>query len=138
MPDTPEQALRRYYQLVWVDGQVDALDDLLAPDYHDHDPPPGHASDRTGARQFAQTFVSQMRDVQLTILALTATANHAAAHWRLEWTHSGPFLGNPAADGCRLTLRGADLASVSNGKITEIHHVENVLATLRQIGQQPP
>src|SRR5262249_28040598 len=135
MPDSPEHVLRRYYQQVWVEGRIESLDDLLAPDYRDHDPPPGYANDRDGARQLAEALVSAMRDPDLTILALIATADEAAAHWQLEWTQKGPFLGNPAADGHRLALRGADLARVTNGKITDIHHVENVLGTLRQIDQ---
>ena len=44
------------------------------------------------------------------------------------------WIDHPAADGHRLTLRGADLVRVIDGRITDIHHVENVLATLRQIG----
>ena len=133
MPDSPEQVLRRYYQEVWVDGRIDALDDLLAPDYVDHDPPPGYAGDASAAREFARMFVAGMRDAKLTILALVATADEACAHYSLEWTHCGPFLGNSNADGRRLILRGSDLVRVADGRITDIYHAENVLGTLRQL-----
>jgi hypothetical protein len=133
MPDSAEEVLRRYYQAVWVEGRVQALDDLLSPRYRDHDPPPGYGSDRDAARQFASAFLPTMRDTKLTILALIATDRDAAAHWQLEWTQHGPFLGDPAADERKLSLRGADLARVEAGKITDIYHVENILGTLRQI-----
>jgi SnoaL-like polyketide cyclase len=136
MPDSPEQVLRRYYQHVWAEGRVEALEDLLASNYCDHDPPPGYDGDRLAAQRFATALLSTMRDVQLTILALVATDRDAAAHWRLEWTQHGPFLGDPAADGRRITLRGADLARVDAGKITDIYHVENVLGSLRQITEE--
>jgi SnoaL-like domain len=103
----PEQVLRRYYHEVWQGGRVDVLDELLAEDYTDHDPPPGFGSDRASARRLAALFTAGMRRPQLTILAI--------------------------ADGRRLCMRGSDLVRVSRGRITDIHHVENVLATLRML-----
>jgi hypothetical protein len=58
----------------------------------------------------------------------------AAAQRRLDRLQAGPFLGDPAADGRRLSLRGADLIRVRDGRITDIHHVETLLATLRMAG----
>jgi hypothetical protein len=133
MTDSPERVLRGYYRDVWVAGRIDALDDLLAADYCDHDPPPGYAGDLAAAREFARAFVAGMRDTELVILRLVATAEEACAHYRMEWTHRGAFLGNPAADGRRLTLRGSDLVRVVAGRITDIYHVENVLGTFRQL-----
>jgi predicted SnoaL-like aldol condensation-catalyzing enzyme len=118
MPETPEQLLRRYYDDVWVAGRIEALDELLADDYRDHDPPPGHPPDRAGAIRFAAAFVARLRDPRLTILTLVAADDAAAAHWRLEWT--GP-------DGRPLVMRGADSIAVSHGRISEIHHVERLL-----------
>jgi SnoaL-like domain len=62
MRDSPEQVLRRYYRHVWVEGRISALDELLAPNYRDHDPPPGYTSDRAGARKLAAALVSNMRE----------------------------------------------------------------------------
>src|SRR5689334_5190714 len=138
MPETdtsPAALLRRYYREVWVDGNVDALDDLLADDYHDHDPPPGHGSDRDSARRVAAAFLAGVRDPELTILALVGDADTAAAHWRLDWTQDGPLLGNAAAHGKRLSLRGADLIQVRDGRIAAVHHVENLLPLTRQVAQ---
>jgi hypothetical protein len=133
MPDGAGAILGRYYREVWVQRNVDALDGLLAPGYVDHDPPPGSGPDRASARALAAAFTAGMRDAELTILGLVADDTHAAAHWRLEWTQAGPFLGDPAADGARLALRGSDLVRVEDGRIAEIHHVENVLAVVRQL-----
>src|SRR5690348_3315702 len=99
MTDSPEQVLRRYYQQVWVEGNVDALDELLAPDYRDHDPPPGYAADRIDARRLVEAVVPGMHEAEFTILGLVGDAEHAAAQWRLEWTQQGPWIGYPAADG---------------------------------------
>ena|SRR5690348_3508521 len=133
MPDTPADLLRRYYRDVWVGGNVDALDELLADDYHDHDPPPGYGSDRESARRLAAAFTAGMRDAEVTILALVADDRTAVAHYRLEWNHEGPFLGNAAADGQRFSLRGSDLIEVEGGRISAIYHVENLLALVRQL-----
>jgi ketosteroid isomerase-like protein len=135
MPESAEQLLRRYYHDVWVAGRLAALDELLADDYRDHDPPPGYAADRTGARRFAAAFVAGLRDPRLTILSLVASGDAAAAHWRLEWTQAGPLLGDPAFDGRPLRMRGADAITVAHGRIAEIHHVERLLAPRRPRAQ---
>jgi predicted SnoaL-like aldol condensation-catalyzing enzyme len=108
------ELLRRYYEEVWVAGRVEALDELLSPDYRDHDAPPGYGADRESARRLAADFMAGVRSPQLEILALVATADAAAAHWRFEWT---------GADG-RRSLRGSDLIRVVDGRIAEIRHVE--------------
>jgi ketosteroid isomerase-like protein len=126
-----ERVLRRYYREVWERGRLDVLDELLADGYVDHDPPPGFGSDRTSARRLVEAFTAGLREPRLFVLALVAGPDTAAAHWRLDWLQAGPFLGDPAADGRRLSMRGSDLIRVSDGRITDIHHVENVLATLR-------
>ena len=77
-----------------------------------------------------------MRYTELTILALVADDRTAVAHYRLDWLHEGPFLGNPAADGRRFSLRGSDLIGVEGGRISAIYHVENLLALVRQLS--PP
>ena len=133
MPETPADLLRRYYREVWVAGNVDALDELLADDYRDHDPPPGYGSDRESARRLAADFVAGQRDTELTILALVADDRTAVAHYRLDWLQEGAFLGNPAGDGKRFSLRGSDLIEVEGGRIAAIYHVENLLALVRQL-----
>jgi ketosteroid isomerase-like protein len=113
-----EQLLRRYYDDVWVDGRVELLDELLAPGYVDHDPPPGFGGDRNDARRFAAAFIADRRDPRFEVLTLVATDDAVAAHWHLEWTRR--------ADGRRLTMRGSDLIRVRDGRIAEIFHVERL------------
>jgi hypothetical protein len=132
MPDAG-RLLRRYYEEVWVAGDVGALGGLLAPDYRDHDPPPGYGADAASARALAGVFVAGLEDPRLEILSLVSSAEEAAAHWRLEWTQKGPFLGRAEADGQQLSLRGSDSIRVVDGRIAEIFHVEGLLSTLRQL-----
>lgn len=127
MPEPAERLLRRYYDEVWVGGPIDGLDELLADDYRDADPPPGFAADKAGAKLFAAAFVAGLRHPRLTILTLLATPAAASAHYRLEWTQQGPLLGDPAHDGRPMRLRGADAIAVLGGRIAEIHHVERLL-----------
>jgi hypothetical protein len=51
----------------------------------------------------------------------------------LEWLQEGPFPGDPAADGRRLSLCGSDLIEVEGGRISAIYHVENLLALVRRL-----
>jgi ketosteroid isomerase-like protein len=124
--DDPEALLRRYYREVWLEGRVDVLDELLAAEYRDHDPPPGFGADRESARRLVEAFRAGVTDASFAILAIVTAGDSAAAQWRLDWTQRGPFFGDPAADGRRMTLRGSDLIRVRDGRIAEIHHVEDL------------
>jgi ketosteroid isomerase-like protein len=114
-----ERLLRRYYEEVWVAGRADALEELLAPNYVDHDPPPGFGGGRDDARRFAAAFTAGLHEARFEILALVADQDAAAAHWRMEWTR----------DGRRVAMRGCDLIRVREGRIAEIFHVERRLTT---------
>jgi hypothetical protein len=48
-----KQLVLRYYDEVWRDGNVDAIDELLAPDHVDETPPPGFDGTRDAQKQIA-------------------------------------------------------------------------------------
>jgi predicted SnoaL-like aldol condensation-catalyzing enzyme len=136
--DAIEALVRRYYEEVWEAGHVEALDDMLADGYVDHDPVPGFGHDKPAAKQAAAAVTSGMKSGKLEVIGLIVQGDEAAAHWTHDWTQAGPFMGGIPADGKELHLNGHDFFRVSDGRITDIWHCENILALLMQLGVVPP
>src|SRR2546425_7988812 len=99
------ELIRRYYDEVWVKGNVDAIDDLCAPDYVDHTPADDSAH-LERLKRVAGVYRDTATDVELELDVLVGEGDDVAAFWTMRWTQQGEVFGVPA-DGKRLTLRGA-------------------------------
>jgi steroid delta-isomerase-like uncharacterized protein len=132
--DTPAAnttVARRWTEEVVNEGQIDLLDDLLAPDavHHGGSFPSvqGPEAIKAAMRRVIETFPMQL-SVDLTI----AQGELVAVRWSGTGTHEGPFLGVEPT-GAEVTLTGINLYRLSCGRIVESWSVVNVLDQLRQI-----
>ncbi len=126
--------VRRYYDEVWRNGDVDAIDELLSADHVDETPPPGLDGSREAQKQIAAAMRDTSRDKQLEILDIVADGDRATGVWRMEWTQVGDLWGMIPADGKRIELDGLDWFKIEHGRITRTRHVENWLGVLIQLG----
>ena len=62
-----KDVVRRYYDEVWGKGDPGAIDQFLADDYVDHNPPPGMAGDKASAGQIVAAITSDMSDINMDI-----------------------------------------------------------------------
>src|SRR5690348_3507261 len=83
----------RYFQEVWGNGDFALEDQLLAPDYVDHQPAPGISNDRAGHHQFLVHFRAAFPDVRYTMDDLIAAGDRVMDRWTVYATHQGDFLG---------------------------------------------
>ena len=131
-----EALVRRYFEEVWGRGNVDAIDDLLAEGYVDHDAPPGFPKDREAQKQVVAYMAGSAEDKVLTIHEVVSQGDLVAVRHQSEWTQRGDFFGFPG-DGKRLTLKGIDFYRVHDGRIVESWHVEDMLGLMMQMGVSP-
>jgi steroid delta-isomerase-like uncharacterized protein len=136
MSDATKQMIRRYYKDVWEKGNAKALDDLLTDDYVDHNPGPGEPPDKKGAKEMVARLAAGWRDAKMDVQSVIVEGDNAAAHWTMEWTQVGNFMGMPA-DGKRLHLRGHDFYRIKNGRIAEIWHIEDFAGLMGEMGMLP-
>lgn len=128
----------RYYNEVWAKGDPAPLDELLADDYVDHNPMPGIGADKASAAQVVTMIMGDATDVDMDIQKVIGEGDYLAAHWKMDWTQKGNFMGAIPADGKRLSIEGHDFYRMANGKIAEIWHVEDVMSVMAQLGMVPP
>jgi steroid delta-isomerase-like uncharacterized protein len=133
-----KDVVRRYYSEVWAKGDPGPLGELLADDYVDHNPMPGIGADKAAASEVVKAIMSDAADVNMDVPQVIAEGDFVAAHWKMDWTQHGNFMGMVPADGKRLSIEGHDFYRMASGKIAEIWHVEDVISVMGQLGMAPP
>src|SRR3954471_15769491 len=131
--DTKELVLG-YYERVWRRGDIDAIDEILAPDHVDETPPPGFDGTRETQKQIAAIMRDSSKDKTLVVLDVVADGDRVAGVWRMTWTQIGDLWGMVPADGKRIELHGMDYFTVVDGRIARTRHVEDWLGVMLQVG----
>jgi steroid delta-isomerase-like uncharacterized protein len=129
-----KQLVMRYYEEVWRDGNVAAIDELLAPDHVDETPPPGYDGTRDAQKQIASAMRDTSRDKTIEVIDIVVDGDRAAGVWRMAWTQIGDLWGMVPADGKRIELEGIDYFQIRDGRIFRTRHVENWLGVVFELG----
>jgi len=128
---------RRWFEQVWNQGNVDAADQLAAPDFVAH----GHApNDATIGipqfKQFARAVLAAFPDIRVTVEDTISEGDRTVIRWHAHGTHQGPFMG-VAPKGAAISVRGVSVMRFANGKIVEAWDNWDQLGMLIQIGAVP-
>jgi steroid delta-isomerase-like uncharacterized protein len=128
------KAIMRRFWKVWEEGDIDRLDEMLAPDYVNHalaapDLPPGPE----GVKEVIRMFRSGMPNLRVAIEDMIAEGYRVATRYALEGTHRGDLFG-VAPKGRRLSIKSITVERLSEGKIVEHWRVTDELDMMRQLG----
>lgn len=128
MPDSPATVFRRLAAEVINAGNLDAIDDLVAADYIDHDSEGG----REGYRRTMIAVRSMFSGLHMTVHDTVEQGDRAAARFTVTATHTGEFMGIPAT-GRQVSWNGIGIIRVAGGKMAERWNVSDMLGLLEQI-----
>ena len=115
---------RRFYERAWNLGDLAVIDELLAPDFVNHEVKDASASHRDLYKQAVIESRTAFPDWSLIIDNLIAEGNQVAAHWRATGTHTGQAWGTEPS-GRQLEMAGITIVRVANGKITDFWKHDN-------------
>jgi steroid delta-isomerase-like uncharacterized protein len=124
---------RRFTEDVWGGHKAGLLDELLAPDFVNHDPFPGTAANLDGERQALAIHSAAMSDAKATVDDQIAEGDKVATRWTFCATHQGEFMGI-AATGKRIKITGINICRIRNGRIVELWREVDVMGLLEQLG----
>ena len=128
--------MRRYFD-VFEQGNIDLLDELLAPDYLNHTPAtPELPTGPEGVKGVVSMFRSAMPDLRVVIEDMIAEGDKVATRYTLEGTHEGELFGVPST-GKRLSIKSMSVERVSEGKIRGHWRVTESLDMMLQLGVVP-
>jgi steroid delta-isomerase-like uncharacterized protein len=125
--------VRRFWG-VWEEGNIDLVDELLAPDYVNHTPAtPDQPTGPEGVKGVVGMFRNGMPDLRVVIQDMIAEGDKVAVRYTLEGTHEGEFFGIPPT-GRRLSIKSIAVERVSEGRIREHWRVTDSLDMMQQLG----
>jgi len=117
-------------------GNMAVIDEVLRPDYVEHNAPPGFSSGLDGVRQALPMFRSAFPDIQITYDQQIAEGDWVAGRYTLRGTNHGSFMGLPPT-GRAVVVYGMDLIRCADGKIAERWYVQDGLSMMQQLGVVP-
>jgi len=137
MSEENKALARRFYAEVFGQGNMSVIDDLMAPDFVDHNPPgPGFAPGREGTQQVVGMFRSAFPDLQFIVEDQIAEGDKVVNRLAVKGTHRGEFAGVPAT-GKSVTIGVVDILRISGGKAVERWGEADMLGLMQQLGVVP-
>ena len=137
MPVEENKALvRRFYAEIDA-GNIDAMDELVAEDYIDHNPPPfpGLASGREGLKQAFEIFWKATPG-QHRIEDQIAEGDKVVTRLTAVGRHEDDLPGIPRT-GADLKMTATVVHRIESGKLVEKWSDKDVLGFLQQLGVMP-
>jgi predicted ester cyclase len=134
--ETNKALVRRFYEEI-DKGNLDALDELVDPDYLDHNPPPfpGLAPGREGLKQAFEIFWKATPGYH-RIEDQIAEGDKVVTRLTSFGKHEGDLPGAPAT-GNDLKMTSITIHRIANGRLVEKWAEKDVLGFLQQIGVLP-
>jgi steroid delta-isomerase-like uncharacterized protein len=136
--------VRRQEEELFSRGNLDAADEIYAPDYVGHDPSnPEDVRGLEAAKQAAADYREAFPDLRVTVEDLIAEGDRVAARLRFRGTHLGELDGI-APTGRRVDCTGIVISRIEEGKIAEDWANFDDLDMMQQLrvitepGQRPP
>ncbi len=131
------KAIMRRYFSVFEQGNIDLLDELLAPDYVNHTPAtPDLPTGPEGVKGVVSMFRGGMPDLRVVVEDMIAEGDKVAVRYTLEGTHEGELFG-VRPTGRRLSIKSISVERVSDGKIREHWRITDTLDMMQQLGVIP-
>ena len=129
--------VRRFYEEMENEGHLEVADEICDPGFRDvhNSGAPTPVEGIEGVKRLAQMLRERL-NIHITIEDLIAEGDRVVARISSRTTHSGDFMGKPAA-GKSFTNQGVEIFRVANGKLIERWVFIDQLPVMRELGVIP-
>lgn len=110
--------IRRFYDQVMNAGDLDAIDELFAADFIDHNARPNQPGGRESMRHVVAILREGFPDLHAVSDVMLAEGEYVAERWSSSGRHLGRFMGVPPT-GKQIVVRGINIFRIVGNKITE-------------------
>jgi steroid delta-isomerase-like uncharacterized protein len=117
-------------------GNLEVVDELIAPEYVYTAPGTPEVRGPEGWKQLISTYRAAFPDLHMTVDDVMTEGDKVAVRWSATGTHRGELMGIPPT-GKRVTVTGMIMSRCAGGKIVEEHEIFDSLGMLQQIGAVP-
>jgi predicted ester cyclase len=127
---------RRAYEEVLNRGDLSVVDELIVPDFLNHEAPPGRDRGPESMRGLATMLRTAFPDLRFTIEELVAEGDIVAGRLTMSGTHDGPLMGMPPT-GRSVRQEHMHFVRFRDGKAVEHWGVRDDLGMMQQMGVMP-
>ena len=129
---------REFEEIFSQGGNLDAAEEIYAPDYVGHEPTFGDVHGVEGAKQFAATYRQAFPDIQTTMEDQVAEGDKVVSRFTARGTHQGESEDFGPPTGNRIEVTGITIEQFSEeGKIVEDWTNFDALGMMQQLGLVP-
>ena len=137
MSEQNKALVMRFYEEVFNGRNVNAVDDICARDFVDHNAMPGQGPGTQGLKEMFALYLTAFPDMKTTVEEMVAERDLVVTRFSVEATHKGELFGAPPT-GKRVRSHGIDMLRIRDGKVAEAWHQGDDLVVLMQIGVKLP
>ena len=131
-----EAVVRRYIEEVWNRHNIDAVDEIMSPDYLNHAASAEYQPGITGVKHVLSWLFGVFPDHRFDVEDAVAQGDKVAVRGTCTGTHEGELWGIPPT-GKRLAVQESHWLRVADGKVAEHWAVRDDLGRMRQLGITP-
>jgi predicted ester cyclase len=129
--------VRRLMEEVFNRGNISLVDELVAPDFVEHEElPPGIPPGRESVKQLSPIFHGAFPDFKITIDDIIAEGDKVVVRSTWSGTHKGEFMGI-APTGKSASFGVIDAIRIAGGKVVEHWGQMDNLRMMQQLGVIP-
>src|SRR3972149_3769181 len=94
MSEVYESAMRRFYNEIITEGNIDMIDEFLDPNFVEHERiTQSSETDREHVKTWFRTFHSAFPDAEFVVEEIMSDGDKAIGRGRMQGTHRGEFMG---------------------------------------------
>ena len=126
--------VNRFLREVQSEGKLEVIEELMAPDFLDHNARPDVPAGREGVRLAMAQLRAAIPDLRIEIDDQMELDGRVITRKTMSGTHSGPLFGVAATGN---TIRAEVIDIVRDGRLRERWGLVDQLGLLQQIGAVP-
>ena len=132
--ESNKQAIIRYAEVVWNNGDLEAVADFIAADFVRHNAgEPTASPGPESIRQLVQVYRGAFPDLHFAAEVLLAEGDLVAVRWQMRGAQQGELMGIPAT-GRQIAIAATDIYRLADGKIAEQWVSADSLGLWEQLG----
>jgi predicted ester cyclase len=129
--------LKRVSSEIFGEGRIEVIDEVIAPDFVDHDPLPGISPNREGLKDLVHLFQTSFPGITVEVQHLVVEGDKAVDHIRFFGTHAGDFMGIPPT-GKQIDTSAIVISRLGpDGRIVERWQRFGAMQLMQQLGVIP-
>ena len=126
-------ATQRWGAEVASAGKYEVLDEILAPNFVDHDAAPDQEPGIEGLKGFFRTMREAFPDLKAEPVEIAATDDHVAMRYTISGSHQGNYQG-VSPTGKSFKVAAVQIARFENGRCIERWGSTDELGMMKQLG----